>query len=90
MGKLTELQRVHLTDWTKEVHLADSSDSLMVILTDAEKVELLGPTKVTHLVCLLALSMVTHLVVRLECLTEMHWVQLTETHWVKLTGLCWV
>ena len=39
------------------MHLADSSADLMVILTDAEKVELLGPTKVAHLVCLLALSM---------------------------------
>ena len=68
--------------------MADSSADLMVILTDAEKVELLGPTKVTHLVCLLALSMVTHLVVRLECLTEMHWVQLMETNWVKLMGSC--
>ena len=88
--KLTELQRVHLTDWTKEVHLADSSAGLMVILTDAEKVELLDPTKVTHLVCLLALSMAWRWVVRLEYLMEMHWVQLTETHWVQLTGLCWV
>eukprot|EP00984_Skeletonema_dohrnii_P017563 scaffold8040_cov78-Skeletonema_dohrnii-CCMP3373.AAC.1 len=90
LGKLTELQWVHLTDWTKGVHLADSSADLMVILTDAEKVELLGPTKESRLVCLLALSMAWRWVVRLECLTEMHWVQLMEKHWVKLTGLCLV
>eukprot|EP00985_Skeletonema_marinoi_P027983 scaffold23685_cov70-Skeletonema_marinoi.AAC.1 len=54
----------------------------MVVLTDAEKVELLDPTKVTHLVCLLALSMAWRWVVRLECLMEMHWVQLMETHWL--------
>eukprot|EP00984_Skeletonema_dohrnii_P014525 scaffold6115_cov110-Skeletonema_dohrnii-CCMP3373.AAC.1 len=77
-------------DWTKEMHLVDSSAGLMVILTDAEKVELLDPTKVTHLVSLLALLKAWRWVVRLECLTEMHWVHLTETHWVKLTGLCWV
>ena len=84
MVKLTELQRVHLMDWTKEMHLADSSAGLMVILMDAERVELLDPTKVTHLVCLLAQSTARHWVAMMVCLTEMHWVQLTETSLAQL------
>ena len=57
---------------------------------DAERVELLDPTKVTHLVCLLAQSMARHWVAMMVCLTEMHWVKLTETHWVLLTETHWV
>jgi hypothetical protein len=56
----------------------------MVILMDAERVELLDPTKVTHLVCLLAQSTARHWVAMMVCLTEMHWVQLTETSLAQL------
>ena len=51
---------------------------------DAERVELLDPTKVTHLVCLLAQSTARHWVAMMVCLTEMHWVQLTETSLAQL------
>ena len=64
--------------------MVDSSEGLMVTLTEAGWVELLDPTKVTHLVSLLAQSMVTHWVLMMERLTEMHWVQLTETSLAQL------
>ena len=57
---------------------------MMVILTDAGWAGLLDPTKVTHLVSLLAQSMVTHWVLMMERLTEMHLVQLTETSLAQL------